>query len=80
MYGFTISIYCCVKTSSIPSKFVKYIDVPLFKAVTLVVYCTAINWVNISSKERVFDGNEVVPSDDHDFRISMENLRLRDNC
>ena len=33
MYGFTLAISCCVKTSNIPSKFVKYIDVPLFKAV-----------------------------------------------
>ena len=35
MYGFTLAISCCVKTSNIPSKFVKYIDVPLFKAVTV---------------------------------------------
>ena len=34
MYGFTLAISCCVKISNIPSKFVKYIDVPLFKAVT----------------------------------------------
>ena len=34
MYGFTLAISCSVKTSNIPSKFVKYIDVPLFKAVT----------------------------------------------
>ena len=27
-----------------------------------------------------FDGNDVVPSQDHDLRISMENLRLRDDC
>ena len=27
-----------------------------------------------------FDGNYVVPSQDHDLRISMENLRLRDDC
>ena len=26
------------------------------------------------------DGNDVVPSQDHDLRISMENLRLRDDC
>ena len=43
VYGFTLAISCCVKTSNIPSKFVKYIDVPLFKAVTLVVYGAAIN-------------------------------------
>ena len=34
----------------------------------------------MSSKEIEFDGNDVVPSQDHDFRISMENLRLRDDC
>ena len=27
-----------------------------------------------------FDGNDVVPSQDHDLRIRMENLRLRDDC
>ena len=32
MYGFTLTI-SCVKTSNILSKFVKYIDVTLFKAV-----------------------------------------------
>ena len=35
MYGFTLAISCCVKISNIPSKFVKYIDGPLFKAVTM---------------------------------------------
>ena len=80
MYGFTLAISCSVKTSNIPSKFVKYIDVPLFKAVTLVVYDAAINWVNISSKELEFDGNDVVPSQDHDLRINMVNLWLRDGC
>ena len=34
----------------------------------------------MSSKEMEFDGNDVVPSQDHDLRISMENLRLRDDC
>ena len=34
----------------------------------------------MSSKEMEFDGNYVVPSQDHDLRISMENLRLRDDC
>ena len=34
----------------------------------------------MSSKEMEFDGNDVVPSKDHDLRISMENLRLRDDC
>ena len=33
MYGFPLAMSCCVKISNIPSKFVKYIDVPLFKAV-----------------------------------------------
>ena len=37
MYGFPLAISCCLKISNIPSKFVKYIDVPLFKAVTLFV-------------------------------------------
>ena len=31
-------------------------------------------------KEMEFDGNNVVQSEDHSLRISMENLRLRDNC
>ena len=34
MYGFTIAIFCFVKTSNIPSKFIEYIDVLLLKAVT----------------------------------------------
>ena len=34
MYIFTLVISSCVKTREIPSKLVKYIDVPLFKAVT----------------------------------------------
>ena len=34
----------------------------------------------MSSKEMEFDGNDVVPSQDHDLRIRMENLRLRDDC
>ena len=81
MYGFTLAISCCVKTSNIPSKFVKYIDVhPLFKAVTLVVYGAAINWVNMPIKEMEFDRNDVVPGKGHDLRISMENLTLRDDC
>ena len=36
--------------------------------------------MNTSSKEMEFDGNDVVPSQDNDLRISMENLRLRDDC
>ena len=43
MYGFPLAISCRVKISNIPSKYVKYIDVPLFKAATLVVYGVAIN-------------------------------------
>ena len=35
---------------------------------------------NMSSKEMEFDGNDVVPSQDHHPRITMENLRLRDDC
>ena len=31
----------------------------------------------MSSKEMEFDGNDMVPSGDHDLRISMKNLRLR---
>ena len=38
MYGFPLAISCCVKISNIISKFVRYIDVPLFKAVTLCYY------------------------------------------
>ena len=34
----------------------------------------------MSSKEMEFDGNDVVLSQDHDLRISIENLRLRDHC
>ena len=33
-----------------------------------------------SSKEMKFDGNDVVSSENHNLRISMENLRLRDDC
>ena len=32
----------------------------------------------MSIKEMEFDGNDAVPSEDHSLRISMENLRLRD--
>ena len=35
MSGFTLAISCCVKTSNIPCKFIKYINVPLFKDVTM---------------------------------------------
>ena len=31
-------------------------------------------------KEMEFDRNDVVPGKGHDLRISMENLRLRDDC
>ena len=34
----------------------------------------------MSSKEMEFDGNDVVPSQDHDLRINMVNLWLRDDC
>ena len=34
MYGFTLAISCSVKTLNISSKFVKYIDVRPFEAVT----------------------------------------------
>ena len=51
MYGFPLAISCCVKISKIPSKFVKYTDVPLFKAFTLVVYGAAIHWLKIPIKE-----------------------------
>ena len=34
----------------------------------------------MTSKEMEFDGNDVVPTEDHNLRISMENLRLRDDC
>ena len=34
----------------------------------------------MSSKEMEFDGNDVVPSKDHDLRISMKSLRLRNDC
>ena len=34
----------------------------------------------MSSKEMQFDGNDAVPSEDHSLRISMDNLRLRDDC
>ena len=37
MYGFTLAISCCIKTSNIPSKIFKYIDVPLLKAVTITM-------------------------------------------
>ena len=62
MYGFTLAISCSVKTSNIPSKFVKYINLSLFEAVTSAVYGAAINWVNMSSEEMEFDGNDMLPS------------------
>ena len=34
----------------------------------------------MSSKEMRFDGNDVVSSENHNLRISMENLRLSDDC
>ena len=34
----------------------------------------------MSSKEMKFDGNDVVSSENHNLRISMENLKLRDDC
>ena len=34
----------------------------------------------MSSKEMKFNGNDVVSSENHNLRISMENLRLRDDC
>ena len=72
MYGFFVL--------KIPSKFIKFTDIPLFKAVTLVVYGAAINFVKMSIKEIEFDGNYVVASEDHSLKISMESLRLRDYC
>ena len=33
----------------------------------------------MSSKEMELDGSDVVPSEDHDLRTSMENLRQRDD-
>ena len=80
MYGFPLALSCCVKILNILSKFVKYTDVPLIKAVTLVVYCGAIDWVKMSIKEMEFDANDALPSEDHSLKISMENVRLRDDC
>ena len=34
----------------------------------------------MSIKEMELDGNDVKPSEDHILRISMENLRLRNDC
>ena len=34
----------------------------------------------MSIKEMEFDANDALPSEDHSLKISMENLRLRDNC
>lgn len=79
MYSFPLVISCCDNLSNIPSKFVKYNDDPLFKVVTLVLYGAAINWVKNSIEEIEFDGNDLVPSEGHSFRSSMENLRLRDD-
>ena len=79
MHGFSVTISCCVKILNIPNKFVKYSNVPLFKAATLVAYGPAIKWVKISIKEMDFDGNYMVPSEDYSLRISMENMRLRDD-
>ena len=68
MYGFPLSISCCVEISNIPNEFVKYIDVSLFKAVSI--------WFNyqmgekMSIKELKFDASIVVPSEDHSLRKS----------
>ena len=35
--------------------------------------------MKISIKEMDFDGNYMVPSEDYSLRISMENMRLRDD-
>ena len=51
MYGFPLAMFCCVKISNIPSKFVKYIDVPLFKAVTEVPGVSILTY-KANSKER----------------------------
>ena len=48
MYGFTLAISCCVKTSNIPSKFDKYIDVPLFKAVS-----RSSSWSSLHAEEKI---------------------------
>ena len=54
MYGFTLAISCCVKTSNIPSKFVKYIDVPLFKAVTSrLLECIISEFINGNKNEKL---------------------------
>ena len=34
----------------------------------------------MSSKEMKFDGNDVISSENHNLRISIENLSLRDDC
>ena len=34
----------------------------------------------MSSKEVEFDGNDEVPSKNHNLRIGMGNLRLRNDC
>ena len=36
--------------------------------------------MNISIKEMEFDGNDMIPSGDYSLRISVENLKLRDDC
>ena len=34
----------------------------------------------MSNKEMEFDGHDVVPNENHNLRIIMANLRLRDDC
>ena len=69
MYGFPLSISCCVEISNIPNEFVKYIDVSLFKAVTLVVFGSTIKWEKRCQSKK-FDASIVVPSEDHSLRKS----------
>ena len=43
------------------------------------ISCRSIEWKCLKQRKE-FDGNYVVPSEDHNLKISMENLRLRDDC
>ena len=77
MYGFPLSISYCVEVSNIPNKFVKYIDVPLFKAVTLVLYGPTIKWEKRCQSKK-WSLMQVLWCQ---MRIIVsENLELRDNC
>ena len=60
-------------SSILMSPYIKLLDYEL-------AYDAVIKWVKMSNKEMEFDGHDVVPNENHNLRIIMANLRLRDDC